>query len=198
MTADAASFNGSGHQSRKSRHVIGELTVVPTAGFDLDQGPVIEAPLDDIDDFEATLAAEIHQLLSAGEDESIQAAVDQKRVKLRRMALDYADEPFEKRLGPMPDRRLFLDVPAKGACAFNFRTEEYWVLDAAGSRDAARVWCCGLDGSLRRTLRLDNVPRMFALSFDRSGIFYMCDSDRSCLAFRPVQAQAVVADRFLR
>ena len=200
MTVDAASFDASGHSVRKSRHIVGELTAVPEAGFDLDYGPAEAVPTEELDDELAALAAEIDRLRDQTADHSSDvkaaSALQQKRLKLRRAALDSADESLEKRLGRMPDHTLLLDVPAQGACAFNFRTEEYWVVDPATFGGGARVWCCGLDGTLRRTLMLENVPRMFSLSFDRYGNFYMSDSERSCYAFRPVQT--AVADRFLR
>ena len=198
MMVDAASFDGNGHGVRKSRHLIGELTVVPADGFDLNEAPPMDVVTEDnIDDAEATLAAEIERMLGEKRSDT-DFALEQKRVKLRRMALDYANEPFERRLGPMPDRKLFLDVPARSGCAYNFLTEEYWVVGNVEGGRAVHVWCCGLDGALRRTLRLDNVPHIYSLSFDRCGNFYMCDSERSCYAFRPAMVQAAVAERFLR
>jgi hypothetical protein len=58
------------------------------------------------------------------------------------------------------------------------------------------VWCCGSNGALRRTLVLENLPRMFALSFDRAGSFFIADNARRCYAFRPIDP--AVSDRFLR
>jgi hypothetical protein len=201
MTIEASSFDSSGQRTAKSRHVIAELTVTAD-GFDLDRGPAEVLPeIEHGESVEEVLAAEIDRIRMraadpGNESESGAEGLRQKRVRLRRLVLDWADEPLEARLGPMPDSPLRLDVPARGACGYNFRTEEYWVVNVDGPGSGVQVWCCGLDGALRRTVCLDNVPRMHSLSFDRAGWLYMADSERSCLAFRPVEP--AVSDRFLR
>jgi hypothetical protein len=202
MTTSAASFDGSGQRAAKSRHVIAELTVTANE-IDLDRGPAEVRPeVVHGESMEELLAAEIDRIRTQAADhgqESGESGADglrQKRVKLRRLVLDWADEPLEARLGSMPDSPLLLDVPARGACGYNFRTEEYWVVDVDWAGSGVQVWCCGLDGALQRTVRLDNVPRMHSLSFDRAGWLYMADSEHSCLAFRPVEP--AVSNRFLR
>jgi hypothetical protein len=151
MTIDAASFNGRGERSAGAvtKHVLSELCVVTDGSVNLERGPhdrtaaggpaapqavAFEDPLE-------TLAAEIDRLRSLDGDggAAVAAALHEKRVRLRRSALDTVEEPFETRLGRMPGVRLLLEVPARGACAFNFRTEEYWV---AGIARLSQTWRC--------------------------------------------------------